>query len=232
MLKKRLIFTLLVRNGIYQLSRNFSLQAVGNFDWLSNYYKLTSITQSIDELILLNVARDAEKNASFLESVAQLGTLCFMPIAAGGGIRGIDDAYRLLNAGADKLVLNTALFSEPESVEGIAKNFGSQCVVASLDYKRTPIGLEVWCENGKKNTGMGLEDAVRRAESIGAGELYITSIDRDGTGQGYDVDALELVTRVSKLPIIASGGVGDFSHFLDGLSLDGVTGVSTANILS
>jgi imidazole glycerol-phosphate synthase subunit HisF len=232
MLKKRLIFTLLVRKGVFQLSRNFSLQTVGNFDWLSNHYKLTSITRSIDELVLLNVARDNEQSASFLESVAQLGTLCFMPIAAGGGIRTIDDAYRVLDAGADKLVVNTALFSAPMSVEGIARNFGSQCVVASLDYKRTASGLEVWCENGKKNTGMGLEDAVRRAESVGAGELYVTSIDRDGTGQGYDLEALEFVTRSSRLPVIASGGVGDFRHFLEGLSLDGVTGASTANIFN
>ena len=232
MLKKRLIFTLLVRKGVFQLSRNFSLQAVGNFDWLSNHYKLTSIARSIDELVLLNVDREYDQHASFLSSVAQLGTMCFMPVAAGGGVRTIDDAYRLLDAGADKLVVNTALFTEPKLVEEIARNFGSQCVVASLDYRKTVSGFEVWCGNGKRNSEMGLQDAARRAESVGAGELYVTSIDRDGTGQGYDLEALNLVTQTSRLPVIASGGVGDFKHFLEGLNLDGVTGASTANIFN
>jgi len=231
-LKKRLIFTLLVNKGVFQLSRNFSLQAVGSFDWLKKHYELMSISRSIDELVLLNVTRGDKQTALFCESVSQLSTLCFTPIAAGGGIASMEDAYRLLDAGADKLVINTLLFDRPALVEELARTFGSQCVVASLDYRRQGGRLEVCADAAKRPTGSTLEAAARLAEQAGAGELYVTSVERDGTGQGYDVEALELVSRCCRLPVIASGGVGDFEHFVQGLRLRGVSGASTANIFN
>lgn len=214
------------------MSRNFSLQAVGNFDWLRKHYHLHSITRSIDELVMLNVSRGANDIKSFCESISQLSAMSFMPIAAGGGIREIDDAYRLLNAGADKLVMNNALFRMPGLVEGVARTFGSQCVVISLDVKRSDAGFQTFSDAGKHDTGMSLEAAIRLAEGLGAGELYVTSIDQDGTGQGYELESLRIATATSRLPVIASGGVGDFRHFVEGLSLDGVTGASTANIFN
>jgi len=232
MLKKRLIFTLLVNKGVFQLSRNFSLQAVGSFDWLKKHYELASISRSIDELVLLNVTRGEKLAALFCESVSQLSTLCFTPIAAGGGIDSMDDAYRLLDAGADKLVINSLLFARPALVEELAKTFGSQCVVASLDYRRQGDRLEVYAEAAKRHAGYTLEAAARRAEDVGAGELYVTSVERDGTGQGYDVEALELVAGCCRLPVIASGGVGDFDHFVQGLRVRGVSAASTANIFN
>lgn len=230
MLKKRLVFTLLVHQGVFQLSRNFSLQAVGTLDWLRKHYEFTAISRSVDELVLLNVTRGDKQMQIFCDRVAQLSASAFMPIAAGGGIRSADDAYRLLDAGADKLVLNSALFLAPKLVEDLARTFGSQCVVASLDYRGSGTKAEVYSEEGKTRVGMDLGTAIRHAQNVGAGELYITSIDRDGTGQGYDLDTLEPASGLCRLPIIASGGVGNFEHLLQGLTLTNVTGASTANI--
>jgi imidazole glycerol-phosphate synthase subunit HisF len=230
MLKKRLVFTLLVQKGVFQLSRNFSLQAAGNIEWLCEHYELTSISRSIDELTLLNVTRGDQDLDAFCECISQLSAFCFMPIAAGGGIQSVDDAYRIIDAGADKLVLNSALFSGHALVRELVKIFGSQSIVASIDYKCTSAGREVLAKKGKQSVGLMLEDAVRQAENLGVGELYVTSIDRDGTGQGYDLEALAIVSNVCRVPVIASGGVGDFRHLLEGLQLKNVTGVSTANI--
>lgn len=232
MLKKRLIFTLLLAKGVFQLSRNFSLQAVGKLDWLRKHYNLLSIARSVDELVLLNVTRGDKALPAFCDAVAQLSASSFMPIAAGGGITSLDDAYRVLDAGADKLVINTLLFDQRALVEELARTFGSQCVVASLDYRRQGGRLEVCADAAKRPTGMTLEAAARLAEDAGAGELYVTSVERDGTGQGYDVEALERVSGCCRLPVIASGGVGDFEHFLQGLRLRGVSGASTANIFN
>jgi imidazole glycerol-phosphate synthase subunit HisF len=232
MLKKRLIFTLLIAKGLFQLSRNFSLQSVGTFDWLRKHYHFLSISRSVDELVLLNVTRGDKQMGAFCDSIAQLSASSFMPIAAGGGIASLDDAYRLLNAGADKLVVNSALFTTPRLVEDLARTFGRQCVVASLDYRGPGLDAQVYSQGGKQPAGMGLGAAIRHAESLGAGELYVTSIDRDGTGQGYDLDTLEPASELCRLPIVASGGVGNFEHLLQGLQLKNVTGASTANIFN
>jgi len=232
MLKKRLIFTLLLSKGLFQLSRNFSLQSVGTFDWLRKHYHFLSISRSVDELVLLNVTRGDKEMRTFCDGIAQLSTASFMPIAAGGGITSMDDAYRLLDAGADKLVVNSALFAAPRLVEDLARTFGKQCVVASLDYRGNGEQAAVYSQEGRTATGMTLASAIRRAEEIGAGELYLTSIERDGTGQGYDLGTLEFTSHLCKLPIIASGGVGNFNHLLEGLRLKNVTGASTANIFN
>ena len=232
MLKKRLIFTLLSQNGVFQLSRNFSLQAVGNLDWLRKYYDLSSISRSVDELVLLNVARGEKRMKSFCQDVSKLSSFCFMPIAAGGGIQSLDDAHRLLDSGADKLIVNSALFTRPDLVRELVQVFGRQCIVASLDYKYTALGAEAILENGQRPSGLTLEQAIVLAEDSGVGELYVTSIDQDGTGQGYDLETVSWASRACRVPVIASGGVGDFRHFLEGLQIENVTGVSTANIFN
>lgn len=232
MLKKRLIFTLLIQNGVFQLSRNFSLQAVGDLSWLYQYYKFESIAYWINELVLLNVDRGPKRVDNFAPHVIELSKKCFMPIAAGGGILSIDDAYRILDAGADKLVVNTALFVQPELIQQLVRTFGSQCIVASIDYKTTGDRTEVYIGNGMKPTGLTVVDAVSKAEQLGAGEIYVTSMDRDGTGQGYDLSALSKIVDVCHVPVIASGGVGDFDHFVSGINTKNITGVSTANIFN
>jgi len=232
MLKKRLIFSLLFQDGTIQLSRNFSLQAVGNLDWLYSHYDFDSMSTSIDELVLLNVGRTTKKVTEFAATISSISKKCFMPIAAGGGIGCMDDAYRILDAGADKLIVNTALFNDPKLVAAMVKVFGSQCVVASIDYKYINSLDEVLTANGMRKTGLTVDGAVSNAEKMGVGEIYLTSIERDGTGQGYDLAMLRRVVNLCQVPVIASGGVGDFEHLVSGMQIENVTGASTANIFN
>jgi cyclase len=232
MLKKRLIFTLLLHDGIIQLSRNFSLQAVGNLDWLYSYYDFDSMAYSIDELVLLNVSRTLKNIDEFSANVSSISKKCFMPIAAGGGISCIDDAYKILDAGADKLIVNTALYENPKLVVEMVRIFGSQCIVASIDYKYTNSLDEVFTSNGIRRTGLTVEGAISNAEQLRVGEIYLTSMERDGTGQGYDLAMLSHVVDLCQVPIIASGGVGDVEHFVKGMQIENVTGASTANIFN
>ena len=232
MVKNRLIFTLLLKNGTFVLSRNFKLQSVGDLDWIKKYYNFETIAFSIDELIVLNVERGKKNIIQFAENLLKLSKLCFAPIAAGGGIRTIEDARLILNSGADKLIVNTPLVTEQKFVINLKKTFGSQCVVASIDYKKLEGKTEVIIDNGSKNTGLTLEKAVKNAQVLGVGEIYITSIEKDGTGQGLDLDAIHKIGELSTVPIIASGGVGNYDHIAVGMEKGGVKAVSTANLFN
>ena len=233
MLKRRLIFTLLYDRGRFMLSRNFKLQAAGGLDWIMEHYEFDSIAFSIDELIVLNVERDARDMVKFSEMLREIARRCFMPIAAGGGIRSVEDARRLLHSGADKLVLNTPLFKHPELVRELAARFGAQCVIASIDYRRTGANeREVVAENGATPTGMSVPDAVALALELGAGELYLTSIARDGTGQGLDVEYVSKLADGVSVPVIISGGAGNFRQLSDAIAAGGISAVSTANLFN
>ncbi|MBM3251691.1 MAG: hypothetical protein FJZ11_02770 [Candidatus Omnitrophica bacterium] len=172
MSKSRLIFTLLLNKGTYMLSRNFNLQAVGELSWLKQYYNFNAIVFSIDELLVLNVERGRKDNQNFYENLIKLNENCFMPFAAGGGIRSLDDAFLILNAGAEKLIINTPLITQPELVESLVKRFGSQCIIASIDFKINKNTTEVYIENGSRSTGQTVEDAVKNAYELGCGEIY------------------------------------------------------------
>jgi cyclase len=233
MLKSRLIFALLMRNGSYQLSRNFNLQDVGDLSWIRKHYNFNAIAFSIDELIVVNVER-GEKNVDlFCEKLLLLNENCFMPIAAGGGIRSLDDAYKILNSGADKIIVNTPLITQPDLIKDLVSTFGSQCVIASIDFKKYDDGqIRVFIENGSKPLDMSLDDAVENAHDLGCGEIYLTSMEQDGTGYGYDLEILKHVVDISKIPVIASGGAGKYEHFADGVQKAGASAVSTANLFN
>jgi len=233
MLKSRLIFALLMKNGSYQLSRNFNLQDVGDLTWIKKYYNFDAIAFSIDELIVVNVERERKNVKLFCENLLKLNENCFMPIAAGGGIRSLDDAYLILNSGADKLIVNTPLITQPTLVNSLVETFGSQCIIASIDYKKYDNGsVDVFIENGSKKTGQTIEEAVKNAHNLGCGEIYLTSMEQDGTGYGYDLDVLKEVISISKIPVIASGGAGKYEHFVDGIQKAGAPAVSTANLFN
>lgn len=214
------------------LSRNFRLQQVGNLQWLKDHYDFDAIAYSIDELIVLNVGREGKDADLFCQSLLELGKGCFIPIAAGGGIESFDDACKLFDAGADKLVINSALFKKPELVRELVRNYGGQSIVASLDYKVAGNEALVYIENGQLNTGARLEEAVEKVVALGVGEIYLTSIERDGTGQGYDLATLKKIAAISPVPIIASGGVGRDDHLVAGLDDVNVQAVSTANLFN
>ena len=233
MLKKRIIFTLLVEDGDFVLSRNFSLQKVGNLEWIKDFYDFDSIATSIDELVILDVSRNDRDIDQFCALLRQISSKCYLPISAGGGIRSKADVARLLNSGSDKIVINTLLYESEDLVRELVGCYGSQCFTASIDCMRDAAGTpQVYVHNGSYSTGFSLSESVLRAQNLGVGELFITSINQDGTGRGLDLDLLDDIGSLVSCPVILSGGAGTFSHLADPLNHPAVSGVATANLFA
>lgn len=231
--KPRMCFALLYAYGKFHLSRNFNLQEVGDFDWLMKNYEFESIARSIDELLILNVSRGELDWSGFIENVQKVIKHCFMPVAVGGGVRNIEQARLLFDNGADKVVLNSAFFRNPQLVTSLASRYGAQSIVASLDFRRDVAGdAEIFIEGGRENTGILLAEAVSGAARMGAGEIYLTSIDRDGTGMGYDLLALETAFKSCDLPIIAAGGADTSDRLAEGIRSGFASAVSTAHLFN
>ncbi len=214
------------------LSRNFRLQKVGDLSWLQKNYNFSQIAFSIDELIILDVSRDAKDEDKFLRHVKSLNDECFVPIAAGGGIRSIEQARRFFKSGADKVVVNSVLATDIHVIDEIASEFGSQCVVASIDVKQNADDYVVYTENGSLLSAYGLRDWLRQISSLPIGELYLNSIDRDGTGQGYLMEMLDYLPEGFSKPLIMAGGAGNSKHLSEGLSDSGVDAVATAHLFN
>lgn len=232
MTSKRLIFTLLYDDGSFMLSRNFRLQKIGNLDWLEKNYGFSNVGFHIDELIVLDVSRSKRNTEKFCEDLKRLTNNCFAPIAAGGGIRSIDHAQQLLRSGADKIVVNTALHDQPELVEELAHKFGNQCVVASIDAQKINNSYRVYKQNGYIETSDSLEKCFLKCAGMPIGEIYLTSMDRDGTSNGLDFEMLNQLKHVNHLPLIFKGGVGNAEHIVAGLSDDRIDAVATAHLLN
>lgn len=233
MLKKRLIFTLLYSRGYFMLSRNFRLQKVGDFNWLQRNYDFSHIAYSIDELVVLNVDREAGYQKEFGDVLKLLAKGCFAPIAAGGGVRTIEDARALLRSGADKIVLNTPLYESPDLVRALAAEFGQQCIVGAVDVKRSEgKGYTVFSRCGAAELEDSLSTWIDRISAEPVGEIYLNSIDRDGTGQGYDFGILDSISQEIPVPVIFAGGVGNAAHLAAGLADPRVDAVATANLFN
>ncbi len=233
MAKPRLCFTLLYKDGNFHLSRNFNLQSVGDFDWLIENYEFESIIRSIDELFILNVSNDDFNWSDYIDTFQSLIEHCFMPVAIGGGIRNDDQAKMLFDNGADKIILNSSFFIDPKLIERLVLKYGSQSIVASLDVKiNDSKNYNVFIEGGNKNSGLDLAEGISRIVKLGAGEIYLTSIDRDGTGMGYDLDILEYASRACDLPIIASGGADTYDRLVEGIKSGYVSAVSTSHLFN
>lgn len=232
MLKKRIIFTLLFDNGQFMLSRNFRLQKVGNLGWLERNYNFAQVAFFIDELIVLDVSRGERDPDAFSAALERISAGCFAPIAAGGGVTSVDYARRLLRSGADKVVLNSALLDDPALVRDIAREFGQQCVVGAVDVKRAETGYDIYIRNGSHRLDMPTGDALSWTTGGQVGEVYLNCIDRDGTGQGYDFDTLDLLPADCSLPVILAGGVGNAKHFAEGLDDARVDAVATAHLFN
>ena len=232
MLKKRVIFTLLYDNGHFMLSRNFSLQKVGNIQWLKKNYNFSHISFSIDELIILDVTRGDRNEEIFLEHLRLLNDESFVPIAAGGGIREVNQARKLLHSGADKAVINTLLIEDVGAILEIAEEFGQQSIVASVDVKLINGDFTVWTHNGSVMQNINLNKWLENIATLPIGEVYLNSIDRDGTGHGYLTELIEQIPDLFSIPVILAGGAGKYSHFLEVLQDDRVDAVATANLLN
>jgi imidazole glycerol-phosphate synthase subunit HisF len=183
-----------------------------------------------DELCFLDISASHEGRSTLLEVVRRTAEVCFMPLTVGGGVRSVEDARALLLAGADKVAVNSAAVDRPELVGEIAAKFGSQCVVASVDARRSREGWEIFTHGGRRGTGIdAVAHAVRLAE-LGAGELLVTSMDGDGTQQGYDLALTRTIADAVSVPVVASGGVGTLQHLVEGVTEAHASAVLAASI--
>ena len=183
-----------------------------------------------DELCFLDIGASHEGRGTIIDVVRRTAEVCFMPLTVGGGVRSAEDARALLLAGADKVAVNSAAVARPEVVADIAARFGSQCVVASVDARRMGNRWEIFTHGGRKPTGIdALEHAVRLAE-LGAGELLVTSMDRDGTRDGYDLALTRAIADAVNIPVVASGGVGNLDHLVEGVREGHASAVLAASI--
>lgn len=227
MLKARVIPTLLWKgNGLVKGAGFDSWRRVGTLLPAVKVYDL----RQVDELALLDIAATAEGRDPDYETVADAAAECFVPLAAGGGVRTLDHFKGLLNAGADKVIVCTAAHERPELIREASARFGAQCVVVALDAKRMADGTHrLFDRCGTRDTGRAAVDFAREAERLGAGELLLTSIERDGTMSGYDLDLVREVASAVRVPVIASGGAGSYDHFAAALG-SGASAVAAASM--
>jgi cyclase len=183
-----------------------------------------------DELMFLDITASHENRGTILDVVARTADVCFMPLSVGGGIRTVEDARRLLLAGADKISINTAAVENPDVISACADAFGSQATVVAIDAKRTADGWRVFTYGGRKDTGLNVVDYAAEAVARGAGEILLTSMDRDGAKIGYDLELLKAVTGAVTVPVIASGGAGNAGHMVDAVKAGGADAVLAASI--
>lgn len=240
MIRPRFIPCLLLKHGLLVRSQLFKThQSIGNP--ISTIMRFSD--WNVDELIILDISesdfhdlrRDdlqiRYKGTSVIDLLKEISHVCFMPLAVGGRIRSLDDIQVRLGAGADKCIINTAAVENPEFIREAAARFGSQCIVVSIDAKRHDDGTyEVFSHSGKNPTGLTPADWALKAEEMGAGEIFLNSIDRDGSALGYDIELLKSVTSRVKIPVIACGGVGKYEDLPEGVLKGGASAVSAANI--
>ena len=184
-----------------------------------------------DELCFLDITASHEKRGTILDVVARTAAVCFMPLTVGGGVRTPEDARALLLAGADKVAVNSAAVERPELCADMANRFGAQCVVGAVDARQVAPGRwEIYTHGGRKPTGIDAVEHARRLASLGAGEILLTSMDRDGTRDGYDLALTRAVADAVSVPVIASGGVGNLDHLVEGVTEGGASAVLAASI--
>ncbi len=185
-----------------------------------------------DELCFLDISASHEARGTIIDVVRRTAEVCFMPVTVGGGVRSAEDARALLLAGADKVAVNSAAVSRPEVVADIAERFGSQCIVASIDARRRADGQgwEIFTHGGRKETGIDAIEHALKLTRLGAGELLVTSMDRDGTRDGYDLELIRTIADQVDIPVVASGGVGHIGHLVEGVTQGHASAVLAASI--
>jgi imidazole glycerol-phosphate synthase subunit HisF len=212
MLSKRIIACLDVRNGQVVKGINFEgLRSAGDPAELARRYN----TEGIDELVILDITATLERRQALAETIRAVACELFIPLAVGGGIRTEDDAAAAVDAGADKVSLNTAALSNPSLITTLAGRYGSQAIIVAIDAKRAGTGFAVYARSGQSAANRDAVEWAREAEQRGAGEILLTSIDRDGTKAGFDCGMTAAVSSAVSIPVIASGGAGTLDHFAD-----------------
>tara|TARA_Y100000590_G_scaffold147972_1_gene170039 strand:- start:7301 stop:8059 length:759 start_codon:yes stop_codon:yes gene_type:complete len=228
MLKKRIIPCLDINNGRVVKGIKFvNLVDAGDPAEQAKVYN----DNGADEICFLDITASHEKRNIILEVVKKTTQECFVPLTVGGGVRSLEDISNLLLAGADKVSINTAAVTNENLITEAAKKFGSQCIVIAVDAKK--VGNQKWevfTHGGRKSTGKDVIKFVKKMETLGAGEILLTSMDRDGTKKGYDLDLTKKVSKIVNIPVIASGGVGNLEHLYQGLKIGNASAVLAASI--
>ena len=227
MLKNRIIPCLDVKNGRVVKGINFvDLKDAGDPVEQAKIYS----DGGADEICFLDITASNENRDTIYDVVERTSKKCFVPLTVGGGVRGVEDINKLLNCGADKVSINTAAVQNSEMIIESSKKFGSQCIVVAIDAKKNGNKWEVFTHGGRNNTSIDAIEFAKKMEDNGAGELLITSMDRDGTQIGYDNELMLKISSTVNIPIIASGGVGNLDHLLDGIRLGNASAVLAASI--
>jgi len=229
MLAKRIIPCLDVTAGRVVKGINFvSLRDAGDPVEIARRYD----GEGADELTFLDITASSDQRDIILHVIESVAEQVFIPLTVGGGVRRVEDVRRLLNAGADKVSINTAAVSDPQLVAAATGRYGSQCIVVAIDARRRrdAPGWEVYTHGGRTPTGLDAVDWARQVAELGAGEILLTSMDRDGTRQGFDLELTRAVADAVSIPVIASGGVGTLQHLADGVTQGGADAVLAASI--
>ncbi len=227
MLKKRIIPCLDVKEGRVVKGINFvDLVDAGDPVEQAKFYS----DNGADEICFLDISASLENRDTTINMVEKTAEKVFIPLTVGGGIRSIDNIQSLLKAGADKVSINSAAISDPRIIKDSSDYFGSQCIVVAVDVKKDKNNWSVYSHGGTKNTGIDAISWLKTIEELGAGEILLTSMDRDGTKKGFDLEILEEANRVLKIPVIASGGVGSIKHFYEGVTIGKADALLAASV--
>ena len=228
MLKNRLIPNIICNNGNVVQSVNFKhTNIVGNAVTAVDFFN----AWAVDELLVLDVSRTMDHREKFHKIIRGLSKRCVVPLSVGGWIKNSNEIKKLLDEGADKVLINTHAVENPDFIRETSEIFGSQCIVVSIDVKKNNLKeYEVMIDRGRKSTGLHPVEWAKKAEELGAGDILLTSIDKDGTKEGYDLELIKLVTDSIKIPVIAFGGVGKWEDFVNAIKISKADAVSAANI--
>ena len=227
MLKKRIIPCLDVNEGRTVKGINFkNLVDAGDPAEQARIYS----EEGADEITFLDITATSDDREAMINVIQKTSNKCFVPLTVGGGVRSIEDIKKFLLAGADKVSINSAAITNPELIASGANKFGNQCIVVAIDAKKNGNKWEVYTHGGRKNSMIDAVEWSGFAESKGAGEILLTSMDRDGTKSGFDIELLKQITEKVKIPVVASGGVGKLEHLSEGIVLGGASAVLAASV--
>ena len=227
MLKNRIIPCLDVKNGRVVKGINFvDLKDAGDPVEQAKIYS----DGGADEICFLDITASNENRSTIYEVVKKTSEKCFVPLTVGGGVRSIEDINKLLNCGADKVSINTAAVKNPKIVMESSLKFGSQCIVVAIDAKKEGNSWKIFTHGGRNKTDIDAIKFAKQMEEYGAGELLVTSMDRDGTQKGYDIELMQKISETVNIPVIASGGVGNLDHLAEGITKGKANAVLAASI--